>query len=425
VRDPVAAFADPQRRRILGLLAGGELSVTELASHFDCTRSAVSQHLRVLADAGLVDVRKAGRFRFYRQRPEGISILRTSIESFWAAELAELATPRRQQQGGDHMTVEKSVVVPLNADETFALLTEPERLRRWQAVTARIDLKAGGAYRWTVSPGHSASGQVVEIDPGRHLSLSFGWDGSAELPPGASMVTITLEPVEGGTKVSLVHDGLPDDQGSGHLEGWTHYLDRLVVAASKGDAGADPWCAAPDPMEPLSAAEASLALCQLMLRKMGDDSGALPTPCALYSVADLEEHLLGSISSLGGMAGASIASPIDGSFESRVADAGQEALEAWRKRGIGGEVDFGGQQLPATMAANILTLEFFVHAWDFASASSQEFPASPELAEHVLGIATQIIAPNMRDGDRFGPVIEVGADANAVERLMSFTGRSR
>ena len=54
------------------------------------------------------------------------------------------------------MPFEKSVVVPLGADETFALITEPDRLRRWQAITARVDLRAGGGYRWTIVPGNTA-----------------------------------------------------------------------------------------------------------------------------------------------------------------------------------------------------------------------------------------------------------------------------
>jgi uncharacterized protein YndB with AHSA1/START domain len=45
------------------------------------------------------------------------------------------------------MPFEKSVLVPLNADETFALITQPDRLRRWQVITARVDLRAGGEYR--------------------------------------------------------------------------------------------------------------------------------------------------------------------------------------------------------------------------------------------------------------------------------------
>jgi len=61
------------------------------------------------------------------------------------------------------MPFEKSVLVPLNADETFALITQPDRLRRWHVVTARVDLRAGGEYRWTVVPGNSAAGTFTEV----------------------------------------------------------------------------------------------------------------------------------------------------------------------------------------------------------------------------------------------------------------------
>ena len=74
------------------------------------------------------------------------------------------------------MPIEKSVLVPLGADETFALITEPGRLRRWQAITARVDLRAGGDYRWTIIPGHSAAGTITEVEPGpaRRLHLGLG-----------------------------------------------------------------------------------------------------------------------------------------------------------------------------------------------------------------------------------------------------------
>jgi len=78
-------------------------------------------------------------------------------------------------------------------------------------------------------------------------------------------VTITLEPAEGGTSVRLVHSGLTPEQAAGHLEGWNHYGDRLMLAAQYGDAGIDEW-AAPKPGDPLTAAEASLAVCQAVLR---------------------------------------------------------------------------------------------------------------------------------------------------------------
>ena len=97
------------------------------------------------------------------------------------------------------MAFEKSVLVPLNADDTFALITEPDRLRRWQVITARVDLRAGGGSRWTIIPGNSASGTITEVEPGRRVVFSWGWEGSPDLPPGASAVTITLEPADGGS----------------------------------------------------------------------------------------------------------------------------------------------------------------------------------------------------------------------------------
>ena len=139
------------------------------------------------------------------------------------------------------MAFEKSVLVPLNADDTFALITEPDRLRRWQVITARVDLRAGGDYRWTIVPGHSAAGAFTEVEPGRRVVFTWGWEGSADLPPGASTVTITLEPADGGTLVRLVHEGLTGEQAASHGEGWNHYLGRLVTAAADGDAGADEW----------------------------------------------------------------------------------------------------------------------------------------------------------------------------------------
>lgn len=87
-------LGEPNRRRLLELLRGGEMTVTELAAHFTVTRPAISQHLGVLASAGLVEVRRDGRFRRYRVRPEGMAALRSSLDAFWTTELEDLATVR-------------------------------------------------------------------------------------------------------------------------------------------------------------------------------------------------------------------------------------------------------------------------------------------------------------------------------------------
>ena len=84
------AIAEPRRRQILRLVGEGELSAGEIASHFDVTRSAVSQHLRVLKDAGLLTERRNGTRRIYRVRPEGLAELREFIDGFWDVNLSAL-----------------------------------------------------------------------------------------------------------------------------------------------------------------------------------------------------------------------------------------------------------------------------------------------------------------------------------------------
>ena len=421
MRDLIAVLAEPNRRRLLELLLGGERSAGDLARQFSVTRPAVSQHLGVLVQAGLVQVRREGRFRYYRVVPEGLAELRESLGVFWDRELEELASVPEKE--GATMTIDKSVLVPLGIDETFALVTEPSRLRRWQAVAARIELRAGGDYRWTITPGHTAAGTVVEVEPGRRLVLSWAWEDAGSASPPTSTVTVTLEPADGGTVVRLVHEGLTAEQEAGHTEGWTHYLGRLVLAATTGDAGPDEWAAAPDPMDRLTAAEASLAVCQLVLRQLSADDGSRPTPCREFTVDQLVDHLEESLTRLGSAAGADGALPVAWGPEDRIATAAQRALEAWRGRGLDGDVDLGGFAMPATLAADILAIELLVHAWDVATATSTELTTSPALAEYVLDLGRELISPQLRGSGRFDPEIGVEPDAGGLDRLVAFTGR--
>ena len=84
------AIAEPRRRDILRLIVESELSAGEIASHFDVTRPAISQHLNVLANAGLVTMRRAGTRRLYRARPEGLAEVRAFLEEFWSDSLQRL-----------------------------------------------------------------------------------------------------------------------------------------------------------------------------------------------------------------------------------------------------------------------------------------------------------------------------------------------
>src|ERR1700741_3013489 len=81
------AIAEPRRRAILELVASRELPAGEIAAHFEVPRPAVSQHLTVLKDAGLLAERRDGTRRLYRARPEGLAGLRQVPDDMWASSL--------------------------------------------------------------------------------------------------------------------------------------------------------------------------------------------------------------------------------------------------------------------------------------------------------------------------------------------------
>ena len=97
----VNALAEPRRREILELIRDRELAAGQIAGHFDVTRPAVSQHLSVLKDAGLVSERREGARRHYRARPEGLEELRSYLDAFWSDGLKRLkAAAEAEQKGG-------------------------------------------------------------------------------------------------------------------------------------------------------------------------------------------------------------------------------------------------------------------------------------------------------------------------------------
>jgi DNA-binding transcriptional ArsR family regulator len=84
------AIAEPRRRQILGLVRSDELSAGEIAAHFDVTRPAISQHIGVLKEAGLLNERRHGTRRLYAARPEGLRELQRFLDGFWDERLEAL-----------------------------------------------------------------------------------------------------------------------------------------------------------------------------------------------------------------------------------------------------------------------------------------------------------------------------------------------
>lgn len=320
------------------------------------------------------------------------------------------------------MTFTKTVTLPVTADEAFALVTRPERLRRWQTVSAYVDLRAGGAYRWTVTPGHHAAGTVHEVEPGRRIVFGWGWDEDPELPKDASTVTITLEPVAEGTAVTLTHEGLTAEQAALHAEGWKHYLERLEKLAATGDAGPDEWTWAPEGLDPIVAAEAALASLQPVLRGVTDADLRKPTPCADLDCGELAEHLIISLAQLGAMAGGTVTDPAEGGLENRVSVTADQVIAAWRRIDMDGTVPGPAGEMPAAFGASILPVELLLHGWDLAQASGQQVRVSDEVVAYVATLAEKIV-PGAR-GRSFADEVAAAPHASPLERLAAYSGRT-
>jgi DNA-binding transcriptional ArsR family regulator len=102
VEAALKAIAAPRRRQILSLVRDGELSAGEIAAQFDVTRPAVSQHLNVLKEAGLVTERRNGTRRLYRARPEGLVPLKAFLEEYWDERLEALKREAEREERKKH-----------------------------------------------------------------------------------------------------------------------------------------------------------------------------------------------------------------------------------------------------------------------------------------------------------------------------------
>lgn len=98
--DAIQVIAEPRRRAILSLIWDEEVAAGDIAGRFDVTFGAVSQHLAVLRDAGLVTVRREGNRRFYRADRKRLEPLRPMLEAMWAASLDDLASAVEEEGRG-------------------------------------------------------------------------------------------------------------------------------------------------------------------------------------------------------------------------------------------------------------------------------------------------------------------------------------
>jgi uncharacterized protein YndB with AHSA1/START domain len=119
-----------------------------------------------------------------------------------------------------------SIHIAAEPDLVFDYFTRPEAIARWMGDRAVVDPRPGGEF--TLYFGDKAvEGQYVVVDRPQRLVITWGRRGSRELPPGASTLEVSFVAEGDGTRVSIVHHGLPPSEAGRHALGWKHYLARL------------------------------------------------------------------------------------------------------------------------------------------------------------------------------------------------------
>jgi uncharacterized protein (TIGR03086 family) len=179
------------------------------------------------------------------------------------------------------------------------------------------------------------------------------------------------------------------------------------------------------PTDELKSAEKTFAVLESVLHGLSKDDESKQTPCREFNVAQLTDHLMNSITTIGAAAGAEFPErDRTDSIERQVVLAARPALDAWHKRGLDGTVPFGSGEAPAKMMAGVMSLEFLVHAWDYAKSTGREVAAPESLSDYVLDLAKTIITPAGRANAGFDDPVDVAVDAGALERLIAYTGRT-
>jgi uncharacterized protein (TIGR03086 family) len=174
-----------------------------------------------------------------------------------------------------------------------------------------------------------------------------------------------------------------------------------------------------------------------LLRELPEGRLSAPTPCEQYTLGDLVEHIGGlslaftsaaakESGPLVGQAPGGDASRLPGDWRTRIPAQLSRLAEAWRDPAAWeGTTRVGGVELPGQVAGLVGLNELVLHGWDVARAAGLPFACDPRHAEALLPLLSGWAAPGGESGREaiFGPVVEVPADAPALDRVLGLSGR--
>ncbi len=152
--------------------------------------------------------------------------------------------------------VEVEVEIRAPVEVVWERLTDPGEIVRWLGISATLDPRPDGRFRFELFAGQFCSGRYVEVVPNRRVVFTWGWEDPAiPLPPGSTTVAVELEAMSRErTRLRLTHSGLDEAMEPLHADGWRRYLGRLVAIAEGREVPPDPSLpyqgpdAAPNPL---------------------------------------------------------------------------------------------------------------------------------------------------------------------------------
>jgi uncharacterized protein YndB with AHSA1/START domain len=129
----------------------------------------------------------------------------------------------------DTRVIERVITIDAPPATVFRLLTDPVQYVTWKGRLAELEPRPGGRFRVEFGSAKDiAAGKYVEVVRDRRVVFTWGWEGNEMVPPGSSTVEIDLEVMGSGTRLRLVHRGLPQEAIASHSEGWDYFLPRLI-----------------------------------------------------------------------------------------------------------------------------------------------------------------------------------------------------
>jgi uncharacterized protein YndB with AHSA1/START domain len=124
------------------------------------------------------------------------------------------------------------VLIQAEPDQVYEYFTRADAMVLWMGQYAVLDARPGGEFTVDID-GTPVRGRYQELDPPNRLVISWGFAGSEVLPPGASTVEVRLVKEAGGTRVEILHSGLPEPQIADHAQGWRHFSGQLAALLAR------------------------------------------------------------------------------------------------------------------------------------------------------------------------------------------------